>query len=144
VSTVAEVLRHKGTEVHSVTPETSVLEALRLMAEKNIGGVPVVDGTRLVGIFTERDYARKVVLLGRASRDTPVREIMTPQVVCVGQRHTMEQCMALMTEHRLRHLPVLEGDRLAGIVSIGDVVRAVIGDREFTIHQLEHYIMGAP
>jgi CBS domain-containing protein len=144
LSTVGELLQKKGTEVHTVAPESTVLDALRIMAERNIGGLPVARGGRLVGIFTERDYARKVVLLGRASRETPVEQIMTPQVVCVGHRHTVAQCMALMTEHRVRHLPVVDGERLTGIVSIGDVVKAMIDEQEFTIHQLEHYIMGTP
>jgi CBS domain-containing protein len=142
VDTVKQLLAAKGTSVESVTPETSVLQALEKMAEKQIGALLVLDGGALVGLLSERDYARKVVLKGKSSKDTPVREIMSSEVVCVGPDQTMDGCMALMTEKRFRHLPVLDGDRLLGIISIGDVVKAVIEDQQFTIEQLTHYILG--
>jgi CBS domain-containing protein len=142
METVRQILRRKGGEVWSVAPETSVYEALSLMAEKNVGAVLVVERGELCGIMTERDYARKVVLKGKFSRDTPVREIMTEKVVFVRPEQTTDDCMALMTDKRLRHLPVMEDGRLIGIVSIGDVVKSVIADKEFVIEQLENYISG--
>jgi CBS domain-containing protein len=142
MKTVQHVLETKGSAVHTVSPQTSVYDALRLMAEHDVGALVVIEGGRLVGILSERDYARKVVLLGRVSRETPVREIMTPEVVRVGPQDGVEACMALMTQRRIRHLPVLEGDRLAGIVSIGDVVKSIIGEQQFTIEQLQRYIQG--
>jgi CBS domain-containing protein len=132
----------RKTGIFSVTPATPVFDALRLMAEKNIGAVLVMDGARLAGILSERDYARKVVLLGRTSRDTPVSEIMSSQVVCVEPATTAGECMALMTERRIRHLPVREADRVVGVISIGDVVRAVVEEQQFTIRQLESYVYG--
>lgn len=117
------------------------MDALRLMAEKNCGAVLVLDRERLVGILSERDYARKVILKGKSSRDTPVEEIMSQSVVCVQPSHTINECMALMTEKRIRHLPVMnEGQQLLGVISIGDVIKAVIAEHELTIHDLEHYI----
>ena len=122
--------------VYSTAPDASVFEALRLMADKNIGALVVLEGGRLAGIFSERDYARKIILLGRSSKDTPVRDIMTPHVFTVTPDQTAADCMTLMTEHRVRHLPVIDGDRLAGIISIGDVVRAVISEQQETISHL--------
>jgi len=119
-----------------------VYEALELMAEKNIGAVLVLDADRVVGIFSERDYARRVALRGRSSRTTPIYEVMTSKVFYVRPDHTIEECMALMTEKRIRHLPVMENDRLIGIISIGDVVKAMISQQQFIIEQLEHYITG--
>jgi len=117
------------------------MDALRLMAEKNCGAVLVLDRERLVGILSERDYARKVILKGKSSRDTPVEEIMSQSVVCVQPSHTINECMALMTEKRIRHLPVMnEGQQLLGVISIGDVIKAVIAEHELTSHDLEHYI----
>ena len=142
METVGQLLRAKGHDVWSVSPGASVYEALELMAEKNIGAVLVVDQGRLVGIMSERDYARKVILKGRFSRDTPVREIMTERVVYVRPEQTLGQCMALMTEKRIRHLPVMANDQLIGVISIGDVVKAIISDQEFIIEQLETYITG--
>jgi len=143
MSTVAQILKSKPERaVHSVTPDTSVLDALKLMAEKNVGGLVVLDGTRIAGLVTERDYARKVALLDRASKDTPVREIMTAKVIYVGPERTSEECMALMTENRIRHLPVLEGGKLIGLVSIGDLVKDVISEQKFLIEQLQHYVAG--
>jgi len=114
---------------------------LKLMAEKDIGALVVLDGEKLVGIFSERDYARKIILFGKSSKDTSVSEIMTPKVVCVSPEQTAEQCMSLMTEKRVRHLPVLSEKKVIGIISIGDVVRAMISDQQHMIKQLEQYIM---
>ena len=142
MSTVREILRNKGCDVWSIAPDATVYEALCLMADKNVGAVLVIDACTLVGILSERDYARKVILHGKSSRDTLVREIMTERMVYVRPEQTAEECMALMTEKRVRHLPVLEGDRLVGVVSIGDVVKGIISEQEFVIDQLEHYISG--
>lgn len=140
--TVSQCLKSKGQAVWTTRPDVSVYEALEMMAEKDIGALLVMDGDRLVGIFSERDYARKVILQGKSSRDTWVSEIMTPKVVYVRPQHTIEECMALMTEKRIRHLPVLDGERLVGVISIGDVVKAIISEQKFVIEQLEHYITG--
>ena len=139
-TTVYDVLRGKGAEVISVSPSDTVFEALQILAERNIGAVLVLEGSRLVGILSERDYARQVILKGKASKDTPVREIMTTSVVCVHPEYTIEECMALMTDKRFRHLPVLADDRLLGILSIGDVVKALLDEQAFRIEQLESYI----
>jgi len=142
MKTVEQVLRGKSGELVSVGPEESVFDALALMARREVGAVVVLEGVRLVGILSERDYARKIILLGKASKDTPVRDIMTQRVVCVSPTTTIDECMALMTDKRCRHLPVLEGDRVIGVVSIGDVVKQTIAEQQFIIEQLEHYIMG--
>jgi CBS domain-containing protein len=139
---VSQCLQNKGQEIWSVRSDRSVYEALELMAEKDIGALLVVDDGKLVGIFSERDYARKVILQGKSSRETLVREIMTPRVVYVHPQQTIEECMALMTEKHIRHLPVLDGERLVGVISIGDVVKAIISEQKFVIEQLEHYITG--
>jgi CBS domain-containing protein len=141
--TVGEILNHKGHDVWSVSPNAKVYDALELMADKNIGAVLVIDQGVLVGILSERDYARKVILRGLASKEISVRRIMTDEVICVGTEQTAEDCMALMTDKRVRHLPVLENDQLVGVISIGDVVKAIISDQEFIIEQLEDYITGA-
>ena len=138
---VSDILRSKGRVVWSISPEASVYEALQLMADKNVGALMVLDGGRLVGIFSERDYARKVILKGRSSLDTPVEAIMTRQVFAVRPEDALEACMALMTDKRARHLPVFEDSRLVGIVSIGDVVRQLLSEQELTITQLESYIL---
>lgn len=144
MTTVAEILKSKpDAQVHSVTPSDTVLTALRHMAEKRIGALLVMEGEQIAGIFTERDYARKVVLLGRASIDTPVREVMTRAVRFVHPSHSAEQCMALMTENRLRHLPVVDKERVVGLVSIGDLVKSVISEQKFIITEMERYITGA-
>lgn len=144
MTTVAEILKSKPeAKVFSVAPTDSVLTALKLMADKRIGALLVMDGERIAGIFTERDYARKVVLLGRASIDTPVREVMTSAVRFVHPSNSAEQCMAVMTENRLRHLPVLEDERVVGLVSIGDLVKSVISAQQFIITEMERYITGA-
>ena len=142
METVEQVLRGKSGELVSVGPDESVFDALTLMARREVGAVVVLEGARLVGILSERDYARKIILLGKASKDTPVRDIMTQRVVCVSPTTTIDECMALMTDKRCRHLPVLEGERVTGVVSIGDVVKHTIAEQQFIIEQLEHYIMG--
>jgi predicted transcriptional regulator len=142
--TVNEILRNKGHAVWSVGPDATVYDVLKLMDEKNLGAVLVMEGDCLVGLLSERDYARKVALRGRTSRDTLARDIMTERVTCVFPDQTAEECMALMTEKRVRHLPVLEGDRVVGIISIGDVVKTIIDEKQFIIDQLEHYITGSP
>jgi CBS domain-containing protein len=140
MKTVRDLIAQKGNVVWSVSPDATVFEALELLAEREIGAVLVVEGERPVGIFSERDYAREIVLKGKTSKDTPVREVMSSRVMYVRPEQTIDDCMALMTDKRVRHLPVLENDRLAGIVSIGDVVKAVISEKQFLIEQLEHYI----
>jgi CBS domain-containing protein len=140
---VANILKSKADPgVYAIAPTASMFEALQLMAEKNIGSLIVKDGEAIVGIVTERDYARKIVLLGRTSPQTRVREVMCSSVMFVSPHHTTEQCMALMTENRLRHLPVMEDGKLLGIVSIGDLVKDIISEQQFIIEQLEHYITG--
>lgn len=140
--TAKDILEVKGSEVWSVDPDASVLDALKVMADREVGAVLVMGGERLLGILTERDYARKVVLAGRSSKDSPVSAVMTTHVVCVPPDRSVEECMALMTDKRLRHLPVLDHKRVVGVVSIGDLVKATIDDREFTIAQLQSYIAG--
>lgn len=142
MKTIKEVLAAKGQTIWTIHPDDSVYDALVLMAEKNIGALPVVEDDRLVGLFTERDYARGIILKERRSRDTNVREAMTRPVAVVHPGQSLEECMALMTEKRLRHLPVMEGDQLLGIISIGDLVKAIIEDHRFTIDQLVRYITG--
>ena len=139
-TTVHDVLRKKGSGVIAVSPDDTVFEALQTLAENNIGAVLVCDGSQLVGILSERDYARQVILKGKTSRDTPVSEIMTTSVVCVHPEHTIEECMALMTDKRFRHLPVVSDDRLLGVLSIGDVVKALLYEQAYRIEQLESYI----
>ena len=143
MTTVAEILKSKAdARVHSIGPDASVFEAVKLMAQVNVGALVVVEHEQVVGIVTERDYARKVALLDRSSRDTPTRDIMTSPVMYVPPRHTSDQCMALMTESRLRHLPVMDDGKLIGIISIGDLVKDILSEQKFIIEQLEHYITG--
>jgi CBS domain-containing protein len=142
MTTAHDILRSKGGTVHAVRPTDTVLAALGMMAEHDIGAVLVLDGDQVVGILTERDYARKVALAGRASKDSPVAAIMTADVVCVVPNRSIEECMALMTDRRVRHLPVVENRRLIGLVSIGDLVKAMIDEQEFTIRELKSYIAG--
>lgn len=141
--TVSDLLRGKGFTVWTVSPGATVFEALQLMAEKEIGALVVVEEGKLVGILSERDYARKVSLFGKSSKETPVSEIMTTRVYYVRPQQSVEECMALMTEKRVRHLPVLSNGEIAGLVSIGDVVKALISEKEFIIQQLEQYITGS-
>jgi CBS domain-containing protein len=139
MTTIRQILARKP-EVYSIAPEATVLDALRLLGEKDVGALLVMKGQSLVGIFSERDYARRVALHGRASRDTAVREVMTSEVFTIAPDAATGECMVHMTDRRIRHLPVLEGGRVVGVISIGDVVRAVIEDMRFTIRQLEGYI----
>jgi CBS domain-containing protein len=139
-TTVRRMLSGKG-DVYAVGPGDTIYDALRLMADRNIGAVLVLSDQKIEGIFSERDYARKVVLLGKTSKETPVREIMTIDVISVDPDWTAEQCMALMTEKRVRHLPVVENERVVGVISIGDVVRTVVDEHRFTIKSLEGYIL---
>lgn len=138
--TVQQVLSQKAHQVLAITPDTTVFDALARMAEHDIGALLVLDGKRLIGIFSERDYARQVVLLGKSSKDTPVRDIMTDKVLCVRPDQTVDDCMALMTDKRIRHLPVLDHKKVVGVISIGDVVKVVISEQQHVIDQLEHYI----
>jgi CBS domain-containing protein len=140
MKTVMQLLQAKGGGAHSIAPDARVIDALKLMAEKDVGALVVVDNGKLAGILSERDYARKVILHGKSSHDIPVREIMTDKVLTVQPRQTVEECMALMTNKRVRHLPVIDGERLIGVLSIGDLVKEVIADQEQTIKQLESYI----
>ncbi|MBA4406555.1 inosine-5-monophosphate dehydrogenase [bacterium] len=142
MKTVREILLNKGNQVWSVSPDTTVFAALQLMAEKNTGALLVMKDNKVAGILTERDYARKVVLLGKLSKDTLVQEIMSSTIFYVEPSYSTEECMALMIDKRVRHLPVIEKEKLEGIISIGDVVKAVIDEKEFLISQLEHYIKG--
>ncbi len=136
------LLKDRGPDVWSVHPDDTVLDAIKLLAEKHIGALIVTEGDKPVGIFTERDYARKVYLKGKSSLDTAVRDVMVAPVICVSPDHTVDECMALMTAKRFRHLPVMDGDKLVGMVSIGDLVKSVIAEQKFEIEQLEHYIHG--
>jgi CBS domain-containing protein len=140
MKTVAQMLQSKPSRIISIAPDSTVLDALKLLAEMDVGAVLVMDGPRLAGIFSERDYARKVALKGKSSGDTPVSEVMTRQVVCVTPARTNEECMALMTDRRVRHLPVMDKDRVLGVLSIGDLVKDMISEQQFIINQLEHYI----
>lgn len=140
---VAQILRSKSDPVvYTVGPEASMFDALKLMAEKNIGALLIMEGKTIVGMLSERDYARKIVLMGRSSKETPVRDVMTCPVLYVGPRQSTEECMALMTEKRLRHLPVLDDGKLIGLVSIGDLVKDIISEQVFVIEQLQNYISG--
>lgn len=143
MTAVRHILDQKGRQVWSVRPGDTVYEAIRLMADKDVGALMVLDGNRIAGIITERDYARNVFLKGRGSPQTLVGEIMACDVTCVEPDTSIEDCMAVMTARRVRHLPVISDDSLLGIVSIGDLVKSIISDREFVIEQLEHYIRGA-
>jgi CBS domain-containing protein len=140
MTTVQDILNEKGHDLYRIGPDHTVLDALRLMAEQEIGALPVMDGDRLVGLISERDYARKVILLDRKSSDTRVRDIMMNRVPCVSPTRTVEECMALMTDKRVRHLPVLRDGHLIGLVSIGDLVKSIIDEQQFIISQLELYI----
>jgi len=140
--TISAILKDKGSDVLTIAPDATVFDAIRLMAERNIGALIVTEGEVLVVVITERDYTRKVALKGKASRDTAVREILTTEPVTVTPSHTIEECMRLMTLHRIRHLPVVEEEKIAGIVSIGDLVNWIISAQDMAIGQLEGYIHG--
>jgi CBS domain-containing protein len=142
VSNVSEILKNKGHDVWSIRPDATVFDAVKLMADRQVGALLVMDGDKLVGIVTERDYARKVILEGRSSQQTRVRDVMTTRVLCVSPERTVQECMALMTDKRARHLPVLSHKRVVGVVSIGDLVKAVIEDQKILIEHLQHYING--
>jgi CBS domain-containing protein len=143
MKSVAHILKAKSDPVvYTIAPAASVFDALKLMAEKSIGALVVIEGEQVVGMITERDYARKVILVARSSKETPVRAIMTSQVMYVRPDNTSEDCMLLMTENRLRHLPVMGGGKLVGLISIGDLVKDIISEQKFIIEQLEHYITG--
>jgi CBS domain-containing protein len=142
MKSVAQLLKVKGNTVYTIGPDATVLDALRLFADKGIGAALVMEGDRLLGIFTERDYARKVALQGKSAKDVKVREVMSTDVLCVGPERTNEECMALMTEKRIRHLPVVDNGKVIGIISIGDLVKDIIAEQQFVIENLERYIMG--
>ena len=140
MKTVSQLLQGKGSGVWSVAPDSSVYNALKMMAEKNVGALLVMQGDALRGILSERDYARKVILFGKSSHEMQVREIMSDKVICVGPLQTVDECMAVMSGKRIRHLPVLEGGKVIGMLSIGDLVKEVIAEQQLTIQQLESYI----
>ena len=142
MKTIKDLLGNKGQEIWSVGPDATVYEAIELMADKSVGALMVMDDERPAGIISERDYARKVILQGRSSKDTLVREIMTSRLIHTSPDRSVEECMTLMTTNKIRHLPVMEADQLVGIVSIGDLVKATISDQQSTIEQLERYISG--
>ena len=140
MTTLKMLLKDKGHDVWSVNPDDTVLDAIKMLAEKDIGALIVIKDDRPVGIFTERDYARNVYLKGKSSLDTAVRDVMVAPVICVKPDQTVDECMALMTAKRFRHLPIMDGDELVGMVSIGDLVKSVIAEQQFTIEQMEQYI----
>ena len=143
MKTAADILKSKSDQiVHSIASTASVFDAVKSMADKSIGALLVMEGKRIVGIITERDYARKTILMGRASKETPVSEIMTSEVMYVRPNQTSEECMALMTQNRIRHLPIVDNGTLIGLISIGDLVKDIISEQRFIIDQLEHYIRG--
>ncbi len=141
-ATVQQILQNKGNASYSVAPDTTVLQALHLMAERNVSAVLVMDGERLSGIFTERDYARKVVLKGLASKDTKVGDLMTPNVLTVSPSHTIDYCICIIANNHIRHLPVVDHGKVVGIISIGDAVKSVMEQQEATINHLAGYIAG--
>ena len=142
MTTASQILETKGREVWSVAPDDTVFDSLKLMADKQIGALLVMDGEKLVGIVTERDYARKVILEGKSSKDTPVSDVMTRKVLCAGPAYTVDECMALMTDKRARHLPVVDHKHVVGVLSIGDLVKTLIEEQQVLIDQLQHYISG--
>src|SRR5713101_2654846 len=143
MTTLRNILQVKGGTIWSVSPESTVYDAINMMADKNVGALLVLEGEKLSGIISERDYARKVILKGKSSKETKVKEIMTSDVVTISPHQSIEECMGLMTVKHIRHLPVVEDKKLVGMISIGDVVKAIISEQEYTIKQLENYITGA-
>ncbi|BAI80903.1 signal transduction protein [Deferribacter desulfuricans SSM1] len=141
-TTVKDILAKKGNQIFTVSADSTVYDALKVMADNNIGSVLVMDGDKMVGIFTERDYARKLILKGKYSKDTPIKEVMTEKVISIKPEATTEACLALMTEKRIRHLPVMQDGKVIGLISIGDVVKQIIEDRESYIRDLERFITG--
>lgn len=139
-----QLLELKGENVITIGPDSSVFDAIKVMADNHVGALPVMEDNNLVGIITERDYARNVILKGKSSKVTPVKDIMTSNVLCAKPNHTLEECMALMTDKRVRHLPVIDNGNVIGIISIGDLVKSIISEQKFMIEQLEHYISGLP
>ena len=139
---VSAILAHKGSAVWSIAPDATVFDAIQLMADKNVGALLVMSGDKLLGVISERDYTRKVALKGKSSKQTPVKEILSSSVITASPAHTIEDCMRLMTENRVRHLPILDSDKVAGIVSIGDLVNWIISAQSVAIDQLENYISG--
>ena len=142
--TISEILSHKGSAVWTIAPDATVFEAILMMTEKNVGALLVTEHDKLVGIVSERDYTRKVIVKGKASKTTAVREILSSQVIHVAPSHTVQECMRLMTDYHFRHLPVLDGERIVGIISIGDLVNWIISAQSTTISQLQTYITGVP
>jgi CBS domain-containing protein len=142
MKSVAQLLKFKSGEIFAIAPDASVYDCVQMLADKGVGALLVMDGPALVGIVSERDYARKVILVGKSSKTTKVREIMTEDVLCVNPRMTNEECMALMTAKRIRHLPVMDADTVVGMISIGDLVRDIINEQQFAIKELERYIHG--
>ncbi len=140
---ISLVLANKGSEVWSINPEATVFDAIALMAERDIGALPVVKNGRLLGLISERDYSRKIILFGRSSRDTPVSEIMTTDLATLTERHSVQEAMELMTEHRIRHIPIMDGETMVGLLSIGDVVNWTISEQKSTISDLERFVTGA-
>lgn len=143
MTTVRQILEAKGSQVWSVSPDATVFDAIKVMADKNVGALVVLEGGQMKGIISERDYARKVILKGKSSKEMAVREIMTKDVLMIRTEQPIDECMAFMTERRIRHLPVLDHEKLVGMISIGDVVKAIISEQEFMIKQLENYITGS-
>ncbi len=139
---IQTLLKKKGYDVWSIAPDASVYDAIHLMAEKAVGALIVMDGPNLVGVISERDYARKIILEGRSSENTKISEIMSSEVITVGPDNKIEECMAMMTERRIRHLPVLDGDKVLGVISLGDLVKYIIAEQQFVIEQMERYING--
>ncbi len=142
IHTIGQLLEAKGKDIWSISPHVTVFEALRIMAKKDIGALLVIDKEKLVGIFSERDYAQKVILKGKSSKDTNVGELMTTEVFYIDPKNTLHECMAIMTVKHIRHMPVLENDQLIGMLTLGDVVKQIISEQEFTIRELEKYISG--
>ena len=139
---VSDILNSKGHDVWAVKPDDTVFDSLQLMADKGVGALLVMDGEKLAGIVTERDYARKVILEGKSSKNSTISDIMTKRVLCVAPERTIEECMALMTDKRARHLPVVDDGRVVGVLSIGDLVKAILSEQQVLIDQLQHYIAG--